>query len=463
MDIKEFIKNLPEVSTPQRKLDLREKLMWSGLVLVIYFILSFLPLYGLHPTYQAQFESLAILMAAQFGSVITLGIGPIVTASIILQLLMGAEVIKIDTRTQEGKKFYQGVQKILSILFIIFENTLYVVSGSLPPAIPSLFNQLLLITQLVIGGIILMFLDEVSSKWGIGSGISLFIAAGVSRRIFNNAINPLPDPSNPSLPTGRLPLALSLFLQGIPEAALWPIFTVVATVLVFAMAVYVQAIDVEIPLSFARIRGYSIKWPLKFVYTSNIPVILVAAFIGTLTMFGQSLYNAGVPILGTFEEVTTSSGGVMLQPKSGLVYYLNPPTFRDIIVNGLSTDYILSILIYMGFMIGGSILFSILWANVGGQDADSVAEQISSTGLFIPGFRQNKDILARILKRYINPLTVMGGATVGFLAGIATLSGALANGTGILLTVMIIYQFYEQILRDHSKDMPESLKSLFGK
>ncbi|MDP3918426.1 MAG: preprotein translocase subunit SecY, partial [Nanoarchaeota archaeon] len=65
--------------------------------------------------------------------------------------------------------------------------------------------------------------------------------------------------------------------------------------------------------------------------------------------------------------------------------------------------------------------------------------------------------------RYIFPLTIMGGATVGFLAAGADLMGALANGTGILLAVMIIYRLYEDIAKQHMMDMNPGLRKLMGK
>jgi preprotein translocase subunit SecY len=171
MGIETLFSNLPEVAKPVKKLSLKNKLIWTLVVLVLYFVLCMLPLYGLSASYVSQFETMSILLAASFGSIITLGIGPLVTGSIMLQLLTGAEIIKVDTKTPEGRKKYQAYQKMFSLFFIVFENAAYVLSGALPPTSPTWFNLTLLIVQLIIGGILLMLLDEVSSKWGTGSGI----------------------------------------------------------------------------------------------------------------------------------------------------------------------------------------------------------------------------------------------------------------------------------------------------
>jgi preprotein translocase subunit SecY len=449
-----WYERLPELKSPVRRLSFNEKLGWTLLALVVYFTLSNIPLYGLSPAYKSQFEALAVLLAANFGSVISLGIGPIVTASIVLQLLNSAGVLNIDVKTKEGKIKYQAFQKVFALAFVVFENALYVLSGALPSATGAVPVQLLMVAQLIVGGIIVMFLDELTSKWGFGSGISLFIAAGVSIQIITNGFSPLPDPNNPSLPVGQAFKVIVLLLQGSYEAMLWPLLSVVATVIVFAMVVYLQSMKVEIPLSLGRVRGFSIKWPLKFIYTSNMPVILVAALIASMSFWGLMLNNMGLPLLGRFEA---PAGGGQPVAVSGLAKYLNPPTLRKVLVNPETDDFI-SFFVYLTFMSVGAVIFSLLWMNIGGQDAGSVADQIMDSKLQIPGFRQDKRIITRMLSRYIVPLTVLGGLSVGLLAATADLLGALSRGTGILLSVMILYNMYEQIARQHYDDMPDFLR-----
>src|SRR3989339_1960073 len=168
----EFIHNLPEVAGPtQKRLSFKEKLKWTGIVLVLYFVLGLLPLFGLGSNALQRFEYLSIILGAKFGSIISLGIGPIVTASIVLQLLNGSGIWKFDLTNPEGKKSFQGTQKFLSLFFIIFESAIYVFLGGLSPdgfaniVTPShpLYAslELILIFQLFLGGLLILFLDEV--------------------------------------------------------------------------------------------------------------------------------------------------------------------------------------------------------------------------------------------------------------------------------------------------------------
>ncbi len=465
--------NLPEVAGPtQKRLSFKEKLKWTTIILIIYFVLGLLPLFGLGDNALSQFEYLSIILAAQFGSIISLGIGPIVTASIVLQLLNGSGLMKFDLTTVEGKKRFQGTQKLLSIFFIIFEAVIYVFMGGLSPegfstkvvaGTPIFFQfQLLLVFQLFLGGVMILFMDEVVSKWGFGSGVSLFIAAGVSQSIFVQAFNWLPGPTGlegVTYSAGAIPALFQSLAAGDPTTAGIKIAALISTVLVFVMAVYAQAMKVEIPLSFGRIRGHGIRWPLSFIYTSNIPVILVAALIANIQLWGRLLQNWGRPLLGTFSDITG-------QPISGFVFWLQSPD----IVRGIIEQHTILLsyvpyvqaLVYMLFMVGGSVIFSIFWVQTAGMDARSQAKQMMSSGLQIPGFRKDERVLERLLNRYIWPLTVMGGIAVGILAATADLTGALSRGTGILLSVMIVYRLYEEIAQQHMMDMNPMLRKFIG-
>ncbi|MBT7903560.1 preprotein translocase subunit SecY [Candidatus Woesearchaeota archaeon] len=449
---KKIVYNLPEVEGPtQKRLSFKEKLKWTLIILVVFFVMGLVPLFGLGQNALQQFEFLSIILGASFGSIISLGIGPIVTGSIVLQLLNGSGIVKFDLNSVEGKKLFQGTQKVMSIFFIIFEAAIYVFMGGLaPPAelagTAAFFNfELMLVFQLILGGILILFMDEVVSKWGFGSGVSLFIAAGVSQSIFIRALSFLPSPTNPEIATGAIPALFQSLAAGDPQTAGLMLAAVVSTILVFVLSVYSQAMKVEIPLSFGRVRGHGIRWPLSFIYTSNIPVILVAALMANVQLFARLLQNWGHPILGEFVGNT---------PSSGLIYWLYAPNIIERIIQGnLTWVNIGQASVYILFMIGGCVLFSIFWVQTSGMDSRSQAKNIMSSGLQIPGFRKDQRILERLLDRYIGPLTIMGAIAVGILAAVADLSGALGNGTGILLAVMIVYKLYEEIAKQHMMDM----------
>lgn len=465
----------PEIESPKEKrVPFKTKIKWTLMILVSFFILGVIPLYGLGKNALSQFEYLSIILGAEFGSLISLGIGPIVTASIVLQLLVGSGLLKLNTTTPEGRQQFQGLQKIFTIFFIIFESLIYVFMGGLTPSteLPlATFHlfQILLIIQLIFGGLLISLMDEVLVKWGIGSGVSLFIAAGVSSEVFIRAFSPLTTVGTLALGTGEAPIGrVWVLFQSLinrnPINALLALSSIAFTVVVFLMSVYAQAMKVEIPLSFGRVRGYGIRWPLKFMYTSNIPVILVAALIANVQLWARLVQSwVGEASTGVLHFISAHIFGQYMgqTPSSGLIAYLYSPNVPELIFTRTFTLFNLSqILVYSLFMMFGAVLFSIFWVQSSQMDSKSQAKQIMASGLQIPGFRRDERILERILDRYILPLTIMGGLAVGFLAASADLLGALTRGTGILLTVMIIYKFYEDIARYHMMDMYPGLRKM---
>jgi len=456
MDLKNILLNLPEVKRPiEKKLAFDVKLKWTLAMLISFFILAEIPLYGMSNNALEQFKYLAVILGTKFGSVISLGIGPIVMASIILQLLVGSKLLNLDLTTPDGKRYFQGLQKMLAIFFCLFEASVYVLMKGLE-ALPGL--EWLLITQLIIGGILIIFMDEVVSKYGFGSGVSLFIAAGVSLELFTRLFSPFNEAG-----------ALALFGKGQVVGKLWVLInsvatantieataalgTIIATIVIVLIVVYVQSIKVEVPLSFGRIRGFGMRWPLNFFYTSNIPVILVSALFANVQVLARLAEKwVGHPtFLGTF-----SAQGA---PQAGLAVFLHAPNLVDSILRGYFVPSFLGrAIIYILFMIIGCIIFSVFWVKTSGTDAASQARNILSSGLQIPGFRRDPRVLESILSRYITPLAVMGGAAIGLLAAAADLMGALAGGTSILLGVMIVYHLYQQIAQQHAYDMYPSLK-----
>lgn len=456
---KNILLNLPEVSRPmQKKLPFKEKLKWTLIMLVAFFVLGMIPLYGLGASFLQEFEYLSIILAAQFGSIISLGIGPIVTGSIVLQLVNGSGLFKFDTNTPDGKRTYQGIQKILAIFFIVFEAGIYVFMGGLSPE-AGIANfrtmEYLLVFQLILGGLMIMFMDEVCNKWGLGSGISLFIAAGVSKEIFVKAFSWI-TPAGSEYAVGAVIKFFQAIFKSDLVAATQSSALVISTVVIFAVAVYMQAMKVEIPLSFGRVRGQGIRWPLNFLYTSNIPVILVAALMANIQLWAQLAKNWGRPFLGDPQAGT------------GLVAWVQAPggssgLLGEIINQGsifIGYRPYLQTFVYVGVMIIGCVIFSYFWVQTAGMDSRSQAKQMMSSGLQIPGFRRDKRVLERLLDRYIGPLTIMGGISIGILAALADVLGALSRGTGILLAVMIIYKLYEQIAKEHMMDMHPALKKM---
>ncbi len=454
MALRDLLHNLPEVRAPtEKKVSFNVKLKWTLVILVGYFILSNVPLFGMVEGSMSRFEYLAILLGTSFGSIISLGIGPIVMSSIILQLLQGAQILNIDTNTPEGKRFFQAMQKVLAFAFVIFEAMVYVLMKGIE-AEPGFAG--LVIFQLCLGGTLIIFMDEVVQKWGFGSGVSLFIAAGIGWRLFAQLFQFIGIQGTFEA-SGKVLALVASIIVGDGTGAARAIFPIIVTSALFLIVVFAQSLKVEIPLAFDRIRGHSVKWPLQFFYAGVIPVILVSALVANLQLFGSLLQNwLGHPtFLGGF-----GSGG---QAVSGIAFWIgSTPILETIITGSFRWIYAGQAFFHILFYVVFSVVFAFFWVGTSGMDARSQANKIIHSGMSMPGFRKDERVLESILKRYVGPLTIMGGIAIGLLASVADLLGALVGGTAILLAIMIMYQFYQNIAQQHAVDMNPALKGFFG-
>lgn len=488
MGLQSIFSFIPEVEKPvEKKLSFNAKLKWTIIVLVGFFVLSNIPVWGLSEVALERLNYLATVLAADFGTYTTLGIGPIVMASIILQLLAGSGIINIDTSTPEGRRFFQGLQKLLIIGFILFEALVYVLMGGIAsdPALGA-FGQWMLIFQLIIGGLAIYYMNEVSEKWGFISGVSLFIAAGVSRTLVTGAFqfinsqgkNCLIDFKGTACP-GKILSLVQAVINQVPIELISALGALIATVIIFLLVVWAQSLKVEIPLSFGRVRGYGMKWPLSFFYASVIPVILTAALIANIQIFGGMIENSASGCIDGAQidrSLDTCTGGGKVasyftflgrfsngQAVSGLAFWMGSNNLLELgIRGGLLPKFLFQGLTHILVFTIFSTMFAIFWVKTSGMDAKAQAQKIANSGLQIAGFRQDIRILESVLERYILPLTVMGGIAIGLLASITDLVGALASGTAILLVIMIMYQLYQNIAQQHSVDMNPAMRKFIG-
>jgi preprotein translocase subunit SecY len=497
----------PSITKPEGHVRFNQKMWTTTLVLIIYFMMTNVMIYGLSDSTLDIFSSFRAIMAGASGSIMHLGIGPIVTGSIIMQLFAGAKIIQLDLQDSSDKQLYQGVQKLL-VLFMIPVESIPQVYGFLDPS-ESVIGQYglgwanaIIVSQLFLGSYLVFLLDELVSKWGIGSGISLFIAAGVAQSTFVGTLSPLPvvqgspiSIDNP--PSGALPMIFytlrtatnsELVSQNGFELMLLnhanPIAALASSILVFLVVAYAESSKLELPLTHGKVRGHRGQYPIRLVYASNIPVILMAALLANVNMFTLLFWShpvlSTVPILGSqgwgskahwfgaYEPgATTPTDGFAWYSSmvNGVGDWLIPLLNQTGDAYGHSLGQIMiHVFVYVFFMTAGSTVFAKFWIETTNMGAKDVAKQIERTGMQIPGFRKNPVVLERILQRYIPPVTLFSGAFVGLLAAGADLLGTVGNatGTGLLLAVGIILRTYEQIQKEQAMEMHPVLREFFG-
>jgi len=455
---------IPQVPKPKKKIPLHVRLMWCGLALFIYMIMGQTPLYG---ATTPAFDFLAfarVIFASQQGTLIELGIGPIVTAGLLMQLLKGSEIFHLDFKKPEDRELYQTATKIVTYIVIVAESSLYgmAVYGS---RLPSHEAGFILVGQLIGASVIIMLLDEMVQKgWGLGSGISMFIAAGVAQQVIWSLFSPIP--AGDGGPVGVFTniihsIMVSDFSNLFFRTNQLPgIFGLLITAGVLLILVYTQGIKIEIPIVSTKYRGFSAVYPIKLMYVSNIPVILASALTANAVFMGQMLWanlnprnaNQLLNFLGMFDPTSPST------PTGGILYYITAPRGLDIV----ALDPPRAVL-YIAFMVGIVVLFGRLWIELGGLSAKSAAKNLLDADVQIPGFRRSNQPVEALLQKYIPSVTILGSIILGLLAGTSDVLGTFGSGTGMLLTVDILINYYNLLIKEKVEVVMPSLGALLGR
>ena len=474
-----ILSKFPMVERPGWHIHFKAKMGWTLAILILFFALGNVPLFGLSPESLDLFGRWRAIFAGERFSLTALGIMPIVDASIVLQLLVGAGIINLNLSDPRDQAFYQNMQKMLVVAFAALISMTYVVGFYVPSQeIADLLGvsleaiRFLLFIQIFIGGMLIYFMDEVVSKWGIGSGVSLFIIAGVSQQIIQGLINWVPDESGWAV--GVIPRWIELVQEGdigtmILSGGITFLFqhqliALFSTIGIFFLVVYLESTRLEIPLAHSMARGARGRFPIKLLYASVLPMILVRALQASIQGFGRMFYSRGIDIFGTYEGNSAVSG---------LMYYLDPvyspwDWFPSLVHSAYPNVAGWQIAMRLGvdfaFMAIGGAIFALFWINTTGMGPKDVSSQIYRSGLQIPGHRRNPAAIEKMMEGYIPKITIMGGAILGVMCVVANMFGTLgqASGTGLLLGVSIAYRLYEDIASEQMMEMHPMMRSFFG-
>ena len=474
-----FVKAMPEIKNPQREVSFKEKFIWTAVVLIVYLIMSNIPLYGIDIEDSTDyFYWLRVILASQRGTLTELGIGPIVTAGLIMQLLLGSRIINVNMADPYDRALFSGAQKVLAMFLTTFNSIAYLFGGAFGNLSEiGIQKGVFIFVQLLFSGVVIILLDEVLQKgWGLGSGVSLFIAAGVAGQIFWNTFSFIEGPDG--IPRGIIIAFFSVLFDGNPNTDIGDIalrqqlpslLGIVTTVMILFIVIWFESTRVEIPLTYRGYRGYKGKYPMKLLYVSNIPVILVNALYANVLFFGQLLagpgsglrgngYDFWINLIGVFETPAEASGmGTQLIPKSGIIYLLTPPLG----LGQLIADPARAV-IYLFIFIGLCIMLGKVWVEVSGLSPRDIAGQIIDSQMQVPGFRSSEKVLEKILKRYIPTLVIINGILIAVLSFFADSLGALTSGTGLLISIGIIHQYGETLAKEMAASQYPGLRGMLG-
>ena len=483
---------MPEIKTPERKIGFNEKIFWTLLALALYLVMAEVPLYGISATAGWDLTALRVIFASNRGTLMELGIGPIVTAGIILQLLGGSGMIEMDMSDPEDRGLFTGASKFFTIVLTAVQASAYLIGGvygSLTAGV-----SLIVFLELLSAGVIVMLMDEMVQKgWGFGSGISLFILGGVAQTIFWDMFSPAPlgaisqglgslglfVATAQSLLTRNslVPLLIRQSIQSAPPTTPYTILSsaypsivgLIATIATFFIVIYAEGVRVELPISHADYKGFRSRYPIKLLYVSNLPVIFASALFANVYFFAQLFWsmngqpapgkNPWLDLLGQFYVPAATTANPTPQPQvvGGLVkYVLAPNSLLDV------ATFPVAAAVYVAILTVFAVIFSLTWLEVGGLGPSAVAKQLVDSGMHVPGYRRSGKPIEALLRRYITTVTILGGILVGVIAGLASCFGVFGSGMGILLSVGIIYQYYQLLVQERAAEMFPAFRRVLG-
>ncbi|WP_243679522.1 preprotein translocase subunit SecY [Vulcanisaeta souniana] len=391
-------------------------------------------------------------------------------AGIILEILVFSDMINVDLEDPEDQAKFNALLKLLAIVFGLLESIALVTSGQLIPPVNAL-GGVLIIIQLLVATLIIILMDDLISKgWGgLGSGISLFILVTIVKQMFAMTFSPFILPGS-TIPYGAIPALataiyyaiagkLSYLMTILYQVNLPSLTGLIATIALALIVLYLELMEVSIPVALVQYRGYRYSVPLKLMYVSVLPPIIFTAY--TVYLVGEGLtliwsaYNKANanPFLNWLACAHSTTVGLIPCPNSLLYYF-------TVVPRNIDAAYIAVHIVMYAVL---SVVFAIVWVNLAGLSAEDQAKYIIQGGMQIPGFRPSARVIARFLDRYVRMLTVISGLIVGVIAALGDIAGVFGGGIGLILVVEIIIQYYSLAMQEQLFEIYPGLKRLLGK
>ena len=465
---------MPNVPKPNRKVPIKKRLIYTFGALALYLVCSLLPLYGVKKVANADpMYHLRVLTASSKYTLMEFGISPIVSSGMILQFLSGFGLINKNPQDPTSVALFEAAQKLAGLAMTAFQagNALYSGEYGTKDQV-GLFGAVAIFLQLMSAAIVVILLDEtLQSGYGIGSGISLFIATNICEQIMwrlfsfqNFQFGRGTEYEGAFVAFFHLLITRKNKLRALREAVfrshLPNLSNVFSTILVFISVIFFEHIKINIGLETTVNRAQPEPFEIKLFYTSNTPIIVQSTIISQVSSFSRAIWSRWPDSLVTqIIGVWRSESGLSdeyARPVSGLIYYMQAPTSIQHTLNDP-----LHTILYLIFCLGSAGTIAYFYLNVGGQSSSEVAANLKRQSLTLKGHRGDVKVIEKVLDRYIPTAAALGGILTGLLSFVADFLGAFGSGTGIILAVSIIYQFAEELTKEFAATGLSGIMGLF--
>jgi protein transport protein SEC61 subunit alpha len=376
----------------------------------------------------------------------------------IIELAKNTGLFTYNRKVREDVRLSESLEKLLSFIVTFGTAFGYVFSGMYGRlAYIGYFKTFMLIVQLTFSGMMVLYLDKIlENGYGIGSGVSLFIACNMCENLFWHCFSPVTMKTDNGIEFEGAVIALIHFLltkknkwdalmQAFYRQNVGNLNSVLTTFIVFLIVIYFLHFQANIKLTQKGRKGYITPFAIKLFYLSNTPIMIQTMFISNFHMMSSILYAkfrnySWVRLLAIWQKDPITGRDRLI---GGFTYYLKPPDGITGVVNNPS-----HFVIYFLIIVLSSGLFARLWLEVSGRSAVDMLKQITDSRMELGGLEGKKRSMIKVLTKNINTAAVLGGILIGIFSICSDLLGVIGSGTGIMLTVNIIYGYYEKIKDD---------------
>jgi preprotein translocase subunit SecY len=473
-----FLSIVPSIKPPTQELSTRTRYLWSFGIFIFYSFLLSTPLLGFRNGGVGDpFAFMRTITASQSGSLVQLGIGPLLVAGILLQFLLISNRIDINIDDPSDQSLYNCALKVIAISFTFIGINLLLISGVFGTDLTTL-DQIIILFQLMFIGIIIIYLDEIIVKgWGVGSGISIFILCVVTLNIFQGLFqlqNILEGPvgaNGESVTSARgLILAIfywltqrdplttfsSLFFRyssnqadrlNLPSLSLVSLFSTLIFLFIFN---YVASIKIRANSQELQMGETGKNFQINILYLLTIPILITTLIFSCFNFLAQLFWrgaggegttNILVQFLGTFRIDTNTN---QIVPTGGLTYFLTPPRALigplgvfDISGAGTLLPSLFRVLIYSFlFLISYIIMKRIVKASLDNPDVNKYF--LLSIGIIMSEINNNGESREHYRIFNISEVMKVWGLFMIIIVIFGDIFGILGSSVGLYLCVVIL-------------------------
>ena len=462
-----FLSILPEVELPYEKIQFDDKVLYTVFICLIY-VFAQLPLAGIEkditPSINDPIYFLRGVFAAEPRTLLEFGVFPIVSSGLIMQLLAGLKLIKVNFKLQKDRELFQSFTKMIIFLQYFILTNIFIFAGYFGTGL-TIFQILVLNFQLVGTGIFVTLLAEVIDKgFGFTSGPMMITTINIATNVVADIIgvsqikidNEGHSESHGALinfiKSFRAKDKTSLFasvLSAFNRDYLPNMTTVVIVTIIGALVCYFQNFRVELPIRSTRARGMNNVYPVRLFHVASLSLsfsycllfyIHIVAF-ALITLIGKNDPNNIVcKILGHYENVNN----LLAVPTFPLSIFAPPRSFFSGLIQSP-----LSFIVFPTFIIVTGVWFAYKWQAISGQSARDIAKEFKEQGLTLAGRREQN--IAKELNKSIPLASATGAAIIAVIAAVGELLGLKGKAASMVIGVCGGFSLLELITLEYQQ------------